>query len=91
MQVDQITDSIYSDFIILMTGGEVIPPAEEHRQILDAMVQGDDYTVRSICYIYIYIYMFFLFVSRISQEKIWSEFFSNCHRKIRFIEILLTQ
>ncbi|VDO49061.1 unnamed protein product, partial [Brugia timori] len=43
--VDQITDSIYSDFIILMTGGEVVPPAEEHRQILDAMVQGDDYTV----------------------------------------------
>uniref|UniRef100_A0A8R1XY72 Integrase catalytic domain-containing protein n=1 Tax=Onchocerca volvulus TaxID=6282 RepID=A0A8R1XY72_ONCVO len=45
LKVDQITDSIYSDFIILMTGGEVIPPAEEHRQILDAMVQGDDYTV----------------------------------------------
>ncbi|CAG9531603.1 unnamed protein product [Cercopithifilaria johnstoni] len=43
--VDQITDSIYSDFIILMTGGEVVPPAEEHRRILDAMVQGDDYTV----------------------------------------------
>ncbi|MCP9259710.1 BMA-ZTF-18 [Dirofilaria immitis] len=44
-QVDQITDSIYSDFIILMTGGEVIPPTEEHKQILDAMVQGEDYTI----------------------------------------------
>ncbi|VDK85625.1 unnamed protein product [Litomosoides sigmodontis] len=43
--VDQITDSIYSDFVVLMTGGEVVPPAEEHRRILDAMVQGDDYTV----------------------------------------------
>ncbi|KAM3718005.1 Gypsy retrotransposon integrase-like protein [Dirofilaria immitis] len=43
--VDQITDSIYSDFIILMTGGEVIPPTEEHKQILDAMVQGEDYTI----------------------------------------------
>ncbi|EJD75514.1 hypothetical protein, variant [Loa loa] len=28
-----------------MTGGEVVPPTEEHKQILDAMVQGDDYTV----------------------------------------------
>ncbi|KAL3985129.1 hypothetical protein ACH3XW_37345 [Acanthocheilonema viteae] len=45
ISVDQITDSIYSDFIILMTGGEVIPPAEEHRRILNAMVQGDDYTI----------------------------------------------
>uniref|UniRef100_A0A0R3RVT1 Integrase catalytic domain-containing protein n=1 Tax=Elaeophora elaphi TaxID=1147741 RepID=A0A0R3RVT1_9BILA len=45
INVDQITDSIYSDFIVLMTGGEVVPPAEEHRRILDAMVQGDDYTV----------------------------------------------
>lgn len=54
--MDQITDSIYSDFIILMTGGEVLPPAEEHRQILDAMVQGNDYTVRSFIIYFVIIF-----------------------------------
>lgn len=61
LQVDQITDSIYSDFIVLMTGGEVVPPAEEHRRILDAMVQGDDYTVCSFRYKYICHRRFFCF------------------------------
>ncbi|VDN07052.1 unnamed protein product [Thelazia callipaeda] len=45
LQLDQITDSIYADFIVLMTGGEVFPPTDDYRQILNAMVQGDDYTV----------------------------------------------
>lgn len=52
LQVDQISDAVYADFIILMTGGEVVPPDDEYRQILDAMVQGDDFTVSAFALIW---------------------------------------
>ncbi|VDM36899.1 unnamed protein product [Toxocara canis] len=43
--VEKITAQMYMDFVTEMTGGEVRTTDTEYREILDALIDGDDYSV----------------------------------------------